>query len=595
MFDFWPSRPLRIASLVKQIPKFDEMELSPDGRLVRGGVELHMNDYCRRAVRTGCELALASEGTCTAITLGPPEADSVLREAILCGCAGGLHVSDPAFAGSDTLATATALAAALDRHGPWDLVLCGRHSIDADTGQVPAQLAELLGLPLLTGVRELTVDGEEVAALLEHNDEWIKARVDLPAVLSCAERLCDPCKIKEPEAWATVDASLIRAVTAADLGAGPWGQVGSPTTVGAVRTLDVERAGERLDGNQAGITRVVEVVGRRLADPRAEPEGAGSVPQTRASGPAVWVVVEPDRKRTTGELLGAAAVLAAGLDGMVVAAGPLPGELEVLSAQGADRVVVVDRADGADLARVLAERMADDPPWAVLAPGTDWGRQVAGRLAVRLGAGLTGDAVGVEARAGRLVALKPAFGGRLVAEITCSSPVQMATVRPGVLPLPDPRLAVDIPVETHLVEVGSTVRVVKRWRDNDSGNLGTAGVVIGVGQGVEPSDYEVLDGLAARIGAVVGATRKVTDRGWMPRARQIGITGHSIAPALYLAVGTSGRFNHMIGARSAGTVVGVNTDPDCELWDWCDVGVVGDWREVLEALIPRLAKLGIGA
>ena len=70
MFDFRPSRPLRIASLVKQIPKFEEMELSPDGRLVRAGVELHMNDYCRRAVRTGCELALASEGTCTAITLG---------------------------------------------------------------------------------------------------------------------------------------------------------------------------------------------------------------------------------------------------------------------------------------------------------------------------------------------------------------------------------------------------------------------------------------------------------------------------------------------------------------------------------------------
>jgi len=595
VFDFRPSRPLRIASLVKQIPKFEEMELSPDGRLVRGGVELHMNDYCRRAVRTGCELALASEGTCTAITLGPPEADSVLREAILCGCARGLHVSDPAFAGSDTLATATALAATLDRHGPWDLVLCGRHSIDADTGQVPAQLAELLSLPLLTGVRELTVDGEEVAALLEHNDEWIRARVDLPAVLSCAERLCDPCKIKEPEAWATVDAGLIRAVTAADLGAGPWGQAGSPTTVGAVRTLDVERARERLDGHQASITHVAEVVGRRLADRRAEPKGTGSVPQTRASGPAVWVVAEPDRKRTTGELLGAAAMLAAELDGMVVAAGPSPGEREILSAQGADRVVVVNGADGADLARVLAGRMANDPPWAVLAPGTDWGRQVAGRLAARLGAGLTGDAVGLEARADRLVALKPAFGGRLVAEITCSSPVQMATVRPGVFPLLDPRIAVDIPVETHLVEVESTVQVVKSWRDNDSGNLGTADVVIGVGQGVEPSDYEVLNELAARIGAIVGATRKVTDRGWMPRARQIGITGHSIAPALYLAVGTSGRFNHMIGARSAGTVVGVNTDPDCELWDWCDIGVVGDWREVLEALVPRLAKLGIEA
>ena len=116
MLDLRPSRPLRIAVLVKQIPKFEEMELSPDGRLVRDGVELHMNDYCRRAVRTGCDLAQASRGSCTAITLGPPEADLVLREAILCGCVAGIHVSDPAFAGSDTLATATALAATLDRH-----------------------------------------------------------------------------------------------------------------------------------------------------------------------------------------------------------------------------------------------------------------------------------------------------------------------------------------------------------------------------------------------------------------------------------------------------------------------------------------------
>ena len=90
MLDLRPSQPLRIAVLVKQIPKFEEMELGSDGRLIRDDVELHMNDYCRRAVRTGCELARASAGTCTAMTLGPPEAESVLREAILCGCKGGL-------------------------------------------------------------------------------------------------------------------------------------------------------------------------------------------------------------------------------------------------------------------------------------------------------------------------------------------------------------------------------------------------------------------------------------------------------------------------------------------------------------------------
>jgi electron transfer flavoprotein alpha subunit len=75
----------------------------------------------------------------------------------------------------------------------------------------------------------------------------------------------------------------------------------------------------------------------------------------------------------------------------------------------------------------------------------------------------------------------------------------------------------------------------------------------------------------------------------MPRARQVGITGHSIAPRLYIAIGISGRFNHTIGVRQAGTIVGVNTDPDCEFWEGCDIGLVADWREALPALVERLA------
>jgi len=577
-------RPLRIATLVKQIPKFEEMRLGDDGRLVRDGVELHMNDYCRRAVRTGCDLAEATGGTCTAITLGPPEAHTVLREAILCGCAGGLHVSDPAFAGSDTLATARALAGALEAHGPWDLVLCGRNSVDADTGQVPAQVAELLGLPFLSGVRELDLVKGTVRVLLEHDDEWVRAEVDLPAVLSCAERLCDPCKIKEPEAWATVDARLLTSITAAEIGPGLWGQAGSPTSVGEVRVLEVPRTGERLEG--AGVEqvdRVVEVLrdrGALVADDRP----SDRVPEPSPDGPEVVVLVEPDRERVAAELL----AVAAGLGGRVTAIGI--GAAADLSARGADRVLNVDGTlHEDDLAALLAQRLADDPPWAVLVPGTAWGRHVASRLAARLCAGLTGDAVGLERRGDRLVALKPAFGGRLVAEITCSSPIQMATVRPGVLPLPEPRGPRRIEVEHLRGDVRGRVRVLERWRDDDADLLANAEVVVGVGVGVDPDDLPLVRQCAKDLGAELCATRKVTDAGWMPRARQVGITGHSIAPRLYVAIGISGRFNHTIGVRQAGTIVGINTDPNCELWEGCDIGLVADWREALPALVERLA------
>ena len=596
-------RPLRIAALVKQIPKFEDMRLGPDGRLVREGLVLHMNDYCRRGVRAGCQLAEATGGTCTAITLGPEQADTVLREAILCGCVGGLHVTGPEFAGSDTLATARALAAALDATGPWDLVMCGRNSVDADTGQVPAQVAEILGVPLLAGVREVAVDGDAepdrmLSALLEHDDEWLRVEAGLPTVLSCAERLCDPCKVKEPEAWATVDGDMVHRMGADDLGSGPWGAAASPTWVGEVRVLEVERAGERVDGCDAdALGRIVDVVtacGGLSGDDRgpsvevARPSGAGD-------GGDVVVLGEPGRPRPTAELLGTAAGLAEAIGGRAVLSVDVVDDWEALSGQGADRVLRhAGTRSAAEVAHLLAEPLAARPPWAILAPGTEWGREVAARLAVRLGAGLTGDAVDLEAREGRLVALKPAFGGRMVAEIHCSSPTQMATVRAGVLPVLLPRPTGPF-ASDHLppIDGSPVVREVDRRRDDDSDLLANAEVVVSVGQGVDPGDLTVVEALAGRLGAELCATRKVTDAGWMPRARQVGITGHSIAPRLCIAIGTSGRFNHTVGLRGAGTVVGINPDPDCELWDWCDVGLVADWRDALEPLVEVLLAAGL--
>src|SRR3954451_21715989 len=214
---------MRIAVLVKQVPKFEAMELGPGGRLVREGLDLELNPYCRRAVSKSAELAADTGGRSTVFTLGPPSAEDALREAIAWGVDDGVLITDAAFAGSDTLATARALAAALTREGPFDLVLVGRNSVDADTGQVGPELAELLDLPFLTGVRYLAVDDARVEARCEHDDGWVQAEVRLPAVLSTAERLTEPTKV-DPEGRARVPADRIRRVSAADLGPGPWGQ-----------------------------------------------------------------------------------------------------------------------------------------------------------------------------------------------------------------------------------------------------------------------------------------------------------------------------------------------------------------------------------
>ena len=128
-------RPLHVAALVKQVPKTEFLQLGADGRLCRERVPLEMNPFCRRAVSKGVELARDSGGSCTVITLGPPPADDVLREAIAWGANAGIHICDETFAGSDTLATARALAAALAQAGPFDLVLVGRNSVDGEMGK----------------------------------------------------------------------------------------------------------------------------------------------------------------------------------------------------------------------------------------------------------------------------------------------------------------------------------------------------------------------------------------------------------------------------------------------------------------------------
>ena len=688
-----PARPLRVLALAKQIPVFQEMRLGPDGRLVREGV-LHMNDYCRRAVAKGHEIAKASGGTMSVMTLGPDSADTVCREALAFAAGSGvpmsgIHVNDRAFAGSDTLATARALAVAIRHTGPYDLILCGLNSLDADTGQVPPQIAELLDLPFAAGVRRLELNGETLRLELEHDDERSLAEVALPALLSCAERLCAPCKVKEPEVWAEQDGSLITKLSAADIadeasagtggtstagtstgGSSLWGQEGSPTSVGEVRIVQNDRenlivwTGDNSGGEhlEAAIQRAVRHCAERgaLEACNADADSAGSdsaaseaeenrakVPATQQNStehgsslreplPAIGVIVEPNRLRVARELLGAAAGLASKIGGKVVALGSQMPDAQELGSFGADEGIVFEvaavrtSADGKipqslansteetedapsgsstdsnstsaslleeDIAAAVSCWIEKESVWALLAPSTAWGRQVASRVAVKQGAGLVGDAIGLDVGSSfaasenpllkhRLVADKPAFGGQLVAEIFCSSPLQMATLRTGVLPLLTPRESEPATISAQPCTPRNRIKLLSRQRDDNSDELANAEVVIGIGQGVDPADYPLLQDLSNQLGATLCATRKVTDKSWMPRARQVGITGHTISPRLYIAVGLAGNFNHTVGVRTAGTIVAINTDPEALIFQICDIGLVGDWRD----LLPPLAK-----
>lgn len=589
---------MRIAVLVKQVPRFEAMELGPDGRLCRDGLALEMNPYCRRAVTQGVLLASGAGGSCTVFTLGPPAAEDVLREAVAGGADGGVLLTDPAFAGSDTLATARALAAALEALGPFDLVLLGRNSVDADTGQVGPQLAELLGLPLLAAVREIRVVGETLDALCERDDGTLRAVVRLPAVVTCAERLCDPTK-RDAVARAAVPEERFTRLDAGALGPGPWGAAGSATVVGEVRVLASQRRRQVLDGDvDEQVHLAVAALEDLLLTARTGGEDAIEVPKSiRTNGTAaVAVLVEPGHDRSAQELLARAAILRGRFHGGEVVA-LAAGSLDPVTAHrwGADRVVA---GDGClveeDAAHTFLPWIASRRPPIVLSPGSVWGREVASRISAALGAGITGDAVDLEVHEGRLVAWKPAFGGQLVAAITATTDVQIATVRPGVLPVMRAR-PMSERAEVERVEPVRRGRVdhLHQTTDDHENSLTAAHVIVGVGAGVDVGDYHRLEDLRGVLGAEMGATRKVTDRGWLPRSRQIGITGHSVSPVLYVAIGIQGKFNHTVGVRGAGFILAINPDRGAPIFDVCDIGIVADWRHAVPLLTNALQRVAV--
>src|SRR6185503_8426090 len=298
------------------------------------------------------------------------------------------------------------------------------------------------------------------------------------------------------------------------------------------------------------------------------------------------------------ELLGRAAALGAQLGAPVeaIVIGGDASENLGLAAAGATRVLV---ADGAGLdpyttdahAAVLADAIRARQPRLVLLGATVRGRDLAPRVAARLGLGLTGDAIDLDLDGeGRVRQLKPAFGGAVVAPILSHTRPEMATVRPGVLPAARADEARRAGIEALAVPVVSPrVRVTATRALEEAGgvDLDAADVVIGIGRGVGgPAGVASILELATSIGAGVAATREVTDAGWLPRQHQVGLTGRAIAPRLYVALAVGGAAEHLVGIRRAGLVVAVNKNAKAPILKAADLGVVADYA----ALLPHLAS-----
>jgi electron transfer flavoprotein alpha subunit len=236
-------------------------------------------------------------------------------------------------------------------------------------------------------------------------------------------------------------------------------------------------------------------------------------------------------------------------------------------------------------------------PDVVLLTHAAGGRELAAQLAFRLDTGLVTDCTAFRVEGGDLVLTKPVYGGSAIAEYTIRTTPRVATLRPRAFDTDDAAAPAASQPRVEAVAVpdpAGAVQVLEEIREQAASGprLKDSRIVVSGGRGLGgPENWHHIDELAQVLGAAVGATRAVTDAGWVPTSLQVGLTGATIAPDLYITVGISGAVQHVAGISGARNVVAINRDAEANIFKYARYGVVGDWKQVLPAFIKRLEEL----
>jgi len=634
-----------IVLLAKFVPDIDR--IPPDawdrerGTLTRSRLEMAFNPLDRVALGMALAIRARQPGTrVVALSMGPPGAVAMLREAIAYGADRALLLTDKRLAGADTIATGYTLARTIRqmvRRGILDedhVVLCGMQSPDGDTAQVPAQVACLLGVPLYPYVCEVRADADSLEFKCLNPVGFQRVVPGRRPFVATATRLC-------PDLPFYVDLAAMRRANAAEiltwgrddveLDARRVGLEGSRTRVIDIFEPDRKHhAREPLVADDEGfaaraadLMRELKASFTRPTGQEAEEEGPAAAPAEGSyyAGDCVALCEPGDAglAPVSFETVSACARMARRLGCSCVAAVPGPEDpqaVEALAAHGAEAVYFVQ---GIDLqvfrvherANALAALVRKLRPQIVVAPATLTGRVIAPYVSARLDCGLTADCSGLRIadfeRRGRvarnvLYQTRPALGGNIMATIVsiyedpAGGRPQMATVRPGALPARRGR-ARTCRVETFTPpeapgDFGDRITVERRASGQRQIDLEDFEVIVCAGMGVgdretiravvEPFRQAVEEHLGVLVG--LGCSRAMVDAGVLPHAHQIGQTGIVVKPRIYFGVGVSGAIQHKIGMENSRIIVSINRDPGAPMHGFADHPVVGEIRQVLPAL-----------
>jgi electron transfer flavoprotein alpha subunit len=352
-----------------------------------------------------------------------------------------------------------------------------------------------------------------------------------------------------------------------------------------------------------------QILAERGSDPEDDPE-ARALARKLAEYRGVWVLVEQtegEPAKVSWELLGKgrelADTLAVPLSALVIGEG-----VEHLCTEafeyGADNAYLVDAPAfrhyrTQSYLQAVCQLVAGYKPEVILMGATGQGRDLAGAVATAVGTGLTADCTGLAIDDKRnLMQTRPAFGGNIMATIMCDRfRPQMATVRPHVMQMPERqpgRTGTTVRETCEIREEDILVKVLEIVGDRQTHSVDIAGadLIVSGGRGMMGKEnFAVLQELADELGGVVGASRSAVDAGWMPMDRQVGQTGKTVRPKIYIACGISGAIQHLVGMQDSDVIIAINRDKDAPIFQVAQYGVVGDVLTIVPAITSRLRDM----
>lgn len=632
---------LTIISLMKQVPLPSEMRMGDDGLMDRTKAKSIINIDCGYALEAGLQMKNDNpDAKLIVCSMGPPSFEESLKKALSLGYDEAYLLSDRRLGGSDTYATGLAISTMLKHLGYGKgqnedfIIVAGRQTSDGDTAHVPSQVAENMDIPQATFIEVADlIDGNVTAKrIIEGGYQMMK--LPIPCALSFTPTGIDP---RRPALSGAIKARnqeiTVFNIDDVNLSDENIGLSGSPTIVAKVNNIKSERAPAKIASghNETELVEslishiksgknTIEVKEKKAKKARKRPEGYEDVDfRNGASGILTWAeVVKGEISRPSLELLTPARNLANQLEEgtkvITLLIGKDIGHLaKVLIAHGADEVVVVDDERLEEyrilpFASIFSAVIDDKNPEIALFAATTAGRELAPRIGVKVDGGVTADCTALEIGehinrkekkifAPILESRRPTYGESKLATILGFVCPQISTARAGTFEVPTPdesREGVITEFKPELVSEDFAVEIIETViGEGGLQNLFEADIIVAGGRGTTSDEMKLVKDLAAAlneqgINTEWASSRPVVDEGITEYARQIGQTGKTVRPKVYIAIGISGAVQHIAGMKESETIIAINSNAKETIFSNADFAIVGEYQDIVPELIEKV-------